>query len=130
MEIGNPITFIGMIPTERPLEQVSNGKLAIESKSGELKRLRRATNAFESLFLSHMLKSMRKTIGSSSGETTAGKDVMQDFGWEKVAESLSNKKGLGIGDMLYESLKGRIMNTAEPADSVADSIATEVDDAP
>ncbi len=79
-----------------------------DKQKAELRRLRRATGDFEALFLAHMLKSMQKTVGGEKTEMDSGGDVLREVGWEKVAESMARKGGMGLGDMLYEALKGQV----------------------
>lgn len=93
--------FTPMTRTEEP-----------DKQKADLRRLRRAAGDFEALFLAHMLKSMQKTVGSEKTRKDSGGDVLREVGWEKVAESMAHKGGLGLGDMLYEALKGRVVADA------------------
>jgi Rod binding domain-containing protein len=87
-----------------------------DPQGAELRRLRRAVADFEGLFLAHMLKSMQNTVGSDKGGLDAGGNVLQEVGWEKVAESLARKGGLGLGELLYEALEPRLkMEAADTA---------------
>jgi flagellar protein FlgJ len=69
-------------------------------------RLRRACLEFESLFVSHMLKAMRKTIpeGGLIGEKNEGRIFKSMFD-EKLALEIAQSGGIGLGEMLFEQVK-------------------------
>ena len=70
-------------------------------------RLRRACLEFESLFVAHMLKAMRKTVseGGAIGESNEGKIFKSMFD-EKLALGIAQGGGIGLGEMLFEQIKG------------------------
>ena len=69
-------------------------------------RLRRACLEFESLFVAHMLKAMRKTVseGGLIGESNEGKIFKSMFD-EKLALGIAQGGGIGLGEMLFEQIK-------------------------
>ena len=69
-------------------------------------RLRRACLEFESLFIAHMLKAMRKTVseGGLIGESNEGKIFKSMFD-EKLALEIAQSGGIGLGEMLFEQIK-------------------------
>ena len=71
-------------------------------------RLKRVCLQFESLFIASMLKSMRKTVenGGLIRESNEGKIFKSMFD-EKLALSIANSGGIGLGAMLFEQLMGR-----------------------
>jgi flagellar protein FlgJ len=71
-------------------------------------RLKRACSQFESLFIASMLKSMRKTVedGGLIRESNEGKIYKSMFD-EKLALSIADSGGIGLGAMLFEQPKGR-----------------------
>ena len=71
-------------------------------------RLKRVCSQFESLFIASMLKSMRKTVedGGLIRESNEGKIFKSMFD-EKLALSIANSGGIGLGAMLFEQLTGR-----------------------
>jgi len=71
-------------------------------------RLKRVCSQFESLFIASMLKSMRKTVedGGLIRESNEGKIFKSMFD-EKLALSIADSGGIGLGAMLFEQLKGR-----------------------
>ena len=112
-----PIAPVSETPSPRPL----NGADASgpDAQKAELTRLRRATADFEGIFIAHMLKTMQGTIPKDDEELFTGGDVLQDVGWEKVAESMAHRGGLGLADMLFESLKGKVIaDSTAPAPDV------------
>jgi flagellar protein FlgJ len=70
--------------------------------------LKRVCSQFESLFIASMLKSMRKTVedGGLIRESNEGKIYKSMFD-EKLALSIADSGGIGLGAMLFEQLKGR-----------------------
>lgn len=68
-------------------------------------KLREACRDVESLFLAHLLKSMRSTVqktdlfGSDESEST-----FQDMLDDEIAKEATQQKGVGLADMLYEQL--------------------------
>ena len=71
-------------------------------------RLKQVCSEFESLFIAYMLKSMRKTVedGGLIRESNEGKIFKSMFD-EKLALSIANSGGIGLGAVLFEQLKGR-----------------------
>jgi len=71
-------------------------------------RLKQACADMESLFLSHLLKNMRRTI-SESGllPQAAGHDIYESMFDQEVAVSMSRPPGgLGLGRMIYAQMTG------------------------
>ncbi|MBD3298787.1 MAG: hypothetical protein GF341_09045 [candidate division Zixibacteria bacterium] len=83
----------------------------------KLLTLRKASRDFESIFIARLLEPMVKSVSSMSDGGQFGGGVMLKVAAEKMAESIAGKGGVGLGDMLYESLKGRVETeaTVEPA---------------
>ena len=92
-----------MIDGIEPTVGVAGQKTGPESP-----RLKRACSQFESLFIASMLKSMRKTVedGGLIRESNEGKIYKSMFD-EKLALSIADSWGIGLGAMLFEQLKGR-----------------------
>lgn len=69
-------------------------------------RLKRACLEFESLFVSHMLKAMRKTVseGGLIRESNEGKIFKSMFD-EKLALEIAHSGGIGLGEILFEQIK-------------------------
>jgi Rod binding domain-containing protein len=67
--------------------------------------LREATQQFESLFISQLMKSMRATVPEShlmgSGE---GQQLFREMLDQELAGRVAESGGIGIGEMLYRQL--------------------------
>ena len=107
MNSEHAITAIAMpsTPQLKPLHRTE----APDKQKAELTRLRRVAGDFEALFLSQMMKSMQKTVVSAKTGVDSGGDVLREVGWERVAESMARKGGMGLGEMLFEVLKGGVV---------------------
>ena len=87
---------------ERAFLKVDN---AGEFSKGEQERLKRACKEFEGIFLAKLMKDSMKTASwDEKKKDTYG--VLQDVAVEMAGEAIAkSSEGLGIGKMLYESLK-------------------------
>lgn len=91
-----------------PRQEVSTGATAKDA------RLRRVCGDFESVFLNYILKSARHTIPESelfgnSHESRLYKSMMD----EKMAVSMAQGRGAGLGQMLYDELTKRPATPSE-----------------
>ncbi|MBN1225602.1 MAG: rod-binding protein [Deltaproteobacteria bacterium] len=70
------------------------------------KRLENVCTEFESIFITHMLKAMGKTVdkGGLLGNSNENKIIKSMFD-ENLANSIARAGGIGIGAMLFEKLK-------------------------
>ena len=68
--------------------------------------LKKACTEFESIFITHMLKTMGKTIdkGGILGNSNENKIIKSMFD-ERLGNSIARSGGIGIGAMLFEKLK-------------------------
>ena len=71
-------------------------------------RLKETCAEFESLFLTYILKSMRSTVpgGGFLGEDHGGEIIKSMFD-ENLANEIANGGGIGVGDLLFEQIKGK-----------------------
>jgi Rod binding domain-containing protein len=69
-------------------------------------KLRKAVQDFESLFMYKLLKSMRSTVPKSDNPGF-GMETMRDITDEQLAIYLARQGGIGLGEMMYQSLKQR-----------------------
>lgn len=82
---------------------------AADVKEREDKKLKEACKDFEALFLSSLMKAMRKTVhktnlfGSDSGEQT-----FQEMMDVEISNAAARNSSMGIADMLYKQLKWEI----------------------
>ncbi|MEA3357912.1 MAG: rod-binding protein [Thermodesulfobacteriota bacterium] len=68
--------------------------------------LKKACTEFESIFITHMLKAMDKTIdkGGLLGNSNENKMIKSMFN-ERLGNSIARSGGIGIGEILFEKLK-------------------------
>jgi len=69
-------------------------------------KLEKACSEFESIFINNMLKSMRSAVSEDGllGNTNESKIIQSMFD-ENLALGMATGKGMGLGKMLFESLK-------------------------
>ncbi len=69
-------------------------------------RLESACSEFESIFITYMLKSMRTAVTEDGllGNNNESKIIRSMFD-ENLALGMAKGKGMGLGKMLFESLK-------------------------
>ena len=115
MEIGNITPYI---PT-----QDNTSKLSVKMESAytekDDKKLKETCQEFESLFVSMMMKEMRKTVPdggllSSSFAT----DTYQDMFDEEISKAASRGNGIGIADAMYRQISTKLKNTYKVTDNV------------
>ncbi|AER65860.1 hypothetical protein Tlie_0114 [Thermovirga lienii DSM 17291] len=76
--------------------------------SKEQRRLKDACKKFEGIFLAQMLKNSMKGLSSDEDKGRKG-NVLCDVAMEMTGEALAEaSSGVGIADMLYESLKDSV----------------------
>lgn len=88
---------------------------AVKGLSGESQKteLKKAAQEFEALFIAQLLKVMRETIEESGLlEKGFGKSIYTELFDQEVSLSLARRGVLGISDMLYQSLSGRMSEGA------------------
>lgn len=77
----------------------------------EKKKLAQVSKQFESLLTSMMLKSMTQTSGGMFGDDSFGGDYFETIFESEIASKISEGKGLGIADMLYQKMTGEKLPT-------------------
>ncbi|MDZ7338317.1 MAG: transglycosylase SLT domain-containing protein [candidate division KSB1 bacterium] len=88
------------------IEQIQQSvATAPADRAEQEKRLRHVCQEFESLFIAHLLKTMRECSAEEGlfGEGLGG-DVYQSLFEAEVARKIAQTKGLGIADILYRNL--------------------------
>ncbi len=86
-------------------------------------KLRQVCADFESVFLNYMLQAMRSTLpGDDVFGKSFQKDMYESMYFEKIAETVSGNKGLGIGEALYRQLSSYL-----PSTQIIDEAANSVD---
>jgi len=111
MKIFNP----NIAPTAASQLDQLNAPEKAEEKQIQLERLRKACKDFESIFISYILKNMRKTTEESGlfGEGLGG-DIYQEIFDEKLAETMANSNQLKLGDLLYSRYSKLVAGDIKP----------------
>ena len=69
-------------------------------------KLEKACSDFESIFITYMLKSMRTAVTEDGFlENSNESKIIRSMFDENLALGMSKGKGMGLGKMLFESLK-------------------------
>jgi len=73
-------------------------------------RLRKACEGFESYFLQMMFREMRKTKLNTDGifAKSNAEEIYEDMLYEEYAKTAAGKGGIGLADMMFRQLSGRI----------------------
>ena len=71
-------------------------------------KLRKACTDFESIFLNQILRAMRQTV-PHGGFLKEGpeKDIFQSLFDQELSRSLAQRKGMGLGEMIFRQMKRR-----------------------
>lgn len=85
---------------KKPLE--NNGRYSDAEKS----KLAKASKDFESMLTTMMIKSMTKTTDGLFGKDNYGGDVLDVLFETEMANYITDAKGMGIADKIYNSLTG------------------------
>jgi Rod binding domain-containing protein len=108
MKITDP-RFISILP-KTDTKVLSKPKSGTESNP-ELLKLRKACQNFESIFISYMLKSMRKASEKSDlFGSGLGSDIYDEMFDEKLAEEMADSGQVKIGDILYNQYAPLVKN--------------------
>lgn len=108
-------TPIKLEQPEKPTT-LKQGKQLPDALEREKIRLRKATDEFESFFVSAMLKSMRQTIPRSEDNSMGGglgKDIFESMFDSEIAKTIASKGHDGVGDRLYATLESRLVEQFE-----------------
>ncbi|MBK8945045.1 MAG: transglycosylase SLT domain-containing protein [Ignavibacteriae bacterium] len=91
----------------KPESHIKQGKIAGDRYSKEEKtKLAQASKDFESMLTAMMLKSMTKTTDGLFGNENYGGDVLDVLFETEIAKHISNSKGMGIADKIFNSMTG------------------------
>ena len=92
----------------------------MDSSKIEDMKLKKACQGFESIFLFHLLRTMRSTIPKDELlEDGLGNDIFTSIMDEELSKKISQTQGLGIADMLYKEFsKVKPDATAQEKDKV------------
>lgn len=86
------------------IAKIGTAQTAIDAASGS-PTLREATQQFESLFISQLMKSMRDTVPQSQLLSAGtGQQLFREMLDQEIAGRVSQSGGIGIGEMLFQQL--------------------------
>ena len=88
--------------TEKNLEGMRN-----QSKFGQIdseKDMEKVARDFESVFVNKLLESMRKAVPKSGLLDSSALDMYQSMMDQEMAKNMSERKGMGLGEMVYKDL--------------------------
>jgi len=88
--------------TEKNLERMRG-----QSKFGQVgseKDMEKVARDFESVFINKLFESMRKAIPKSGLFDSSALDMFQSMTDQEMAKKMSERKGMGIGEMVYQDL--------------------------
>jgi flagellar protein FlgJ len=73
-------------------------------KAGSEKDMEKVARDFESVFINKLFESMRKAIPKSGLFDSSALDMFQSMTDQEMAKEMSERKGMGIGEMVYQDL--------------------------
>ena len=88
--------------TEKNLEGMRN-----QSKFGQIdskKDMEKVARDFESVFVNKLLESMRKAVPKSGLLDSSALDMYQSMMDQEMAKNMSERKGMGLSEMVYKDL--------------------------
>ena len=88
--------------TEKNLDRMRN-----QSKFGQIdseKDMEKVARDFESVFVNKLLESMRKSVPKSGLLDSSALDMYQSMMDQEMAKNMSERKGMGLGEMVYKDL--------------------------
>ena len=88
--------------TEKNLERMRG-----QSKFGQVgseKEMEKVARDFESVFVNKLFESMRKAIPKSGLLDSSAIDMYQSMTDQEMAKTMSERKGMGLGEMVYKDL--------------------------
>jgi len=75
-------------------------------------KLKKACNDFEAIFLKQLLTTMRKSIPKGGlFENGFENEMFQSMYDDELAKAIAHGKGMGIADVLYNQVSGRISHS-------------------
>jgi Rod binding domain-containing protein len=83
-------------------QQIAEAITLVQEAGPMLKKLKEATNSFESVFVKQLLAEMRKSSPKVQFGETLGAEMYEDMMDQAVADAAVQKESIGIGRMLYD----------------------------
>ena len=110
-------TLFGQL-TEKNLERVRN-----QSKFGQVdseKDMEKVARDFESVFVNKLFESMRKGVPKSGLLDSSAMKMYQSLMDQELAKLMSERKGMGIGEMVYKDLSrlDKVSESEKPSSKI------------
>ena len=71
------------------------------------RKLRKACGDFESIFIHYLLKSAQKALPESGiFDNRPESKIYKSMAYEAIARTIATGRGIGLGELLYERLRG------------------------
>ena len=89
---------------KKKTEKNKKNKLQIDDA-----KLKRACADFEGILLNFMFQSMKKTIpGKGVFGSSHQKELYESMFYQEISTKFARQRGLGVGEALYQQLKGKL----------------------
>jgi peptidoglycan hydrolase FlgJ len=88
--------------TPQPIKEAAEYTPSKKQEEGKLKD---ACQQFEGLFLSQILKEMRKSIPKAEEDQKQDKEMYEELMYDEIAKSMAASGGIGMANVLYQQMK-------------------------
>jgi Rod binding domain-containing protein len=96
---------INTIATNMPPPPLPNVPVVPGGKKIDEQKLKKASEDFESLLISQLMQSMRRTVLKSKFlDDAPGKEVYQSLFDREISKKMAQKGALGVGKIIYQSV--------------------------
>jgi peptidoglycan hydrolase FlgJ len=102
-----------------PSESVSNGRVDQVEQSGRRGELLRASQEFESYFLSYLIKVMRETVPKNALTANRMGDMLYSFYDEEIGKRAAQAGGIGLSDFVLDTVARNESLTRPPASDLS-----------
>lgn len=92
---------------------------------GDMEKLKKACDDFESIFMNMMMKEMRNTVQKTElTPSDSGRDVFEGMLDEQLMNNAAKNGGVGLSKILFKQLSTQMNNAYKP-ESVSKSIVDD-----
>jgi flagellar protein FlgJ len=99
------------IDTQHLPLNVTGKQSSLSKKDRDLQSLRKSCQEFEAIYTQEMYKAMRKTVPEGGlFEKDMASELYKEMMDMEIAKSSASGKGIGIGEAMYQQMKGKIEN--------------------
>lgn len=103
----NPESMVDLIGKQALTQQrAGSGQVPIRNSSVQERKLRRATQEFETMLISDFWKAMTESFAADDEEAIdPGHSTWKDMGVQAMAGAMSKAGGLGLGKLILKHLE-------------------------